>query len=175
MTFLSMMYSLGSGVVAEPQPCYTDTILLPSTRLRSALCTSSSNRVLQGLRGEGLHHLRGWLRRHLHLLPEHHLLPRLPRGLVLQLQHSELWNHELLGLLHLRIGDGLQCSKHSLHFFRLELGGLADLLREVTLAHRPSARLHSLHSLHRHHRLGGEGRGHGGYAVGGKGETPQGL
>merc|ERR1712007_72966 len=36
--------------------------------------------VLKRLRGEGLHHLRGGLRRHLHLFPEHHLRARLPCG-----------------------------------------------------------------------------------------------
>ena len=54
---------------------------------RWATCPGS-DRVLESLRGQGPHHLRRGLRRHLHLPPEHHLGARLPRRLVLELQRQ---------------------------------------------------------------------------------------
>merc|ERR1719463_429318 len=65
----------------------------------------TSDGVLQALGGEGLDHLAGWLCCHPHLLAKHHLRPGLPCGLVLQLQHHQLRDGELLRLRDLRVGN----------------------------------------------------------------------
>merc|ERR1711964_561474 len=104
----------------------TSTALAASPEGECPWPTETSDRVLERLGGEGLHYLLCRLRRNLHLLPEHHPLPCLRGGPVLQLQHYKLRDHELLSLRHLCVCDVLQLPEDGLHDLRLKLSGLRD-------------------------------------------------
>merc|ERR1712224_123642 len=114
------MYSVGIKAVAGPPPCKPHGILPRATQIES----------LRAFAGKAFTTFEAGFAATFTSFPNIIFLPAFC-GLVLQLQRRELRDHELLGLLHLCAGDGLQGGEDTLHVLRLELRRLSNLLRQL--------------------------------------------